>query len=128
MNRTNIKKTKKQIVEYWVQHVEESDLSIDFFEAEKLYWRYGCKRSLKRCHIIPYSLGGKDVPSNFVLLYKRCHLDNPNEADEEIMWDWLNAYKVPFYDTFWNIQGIEEHKKIYSISFEKRVRKEENRY
>lgn len=33
--RTNIKTTKKQIVDYWVQHVDEMDLSIDFSEAEK---------------------------------------------------------------------------------------------
>ena len=44
-------------------------------------------------------------------------------ADEEIMWDWLKAYKVSFYDIFWNIQGIEEYEKIYSISFEKELEK-----
>lgn len=32
------------------------------------------------------------------------------------MWDWLRAYSVPLYDTFWDIQGMEEYKKIYGIS------------
>ena len=98
--RTKIKTTKKQIVDYWDTHADESDLSIDFSEADKRYWRCGCKRHLQRCHIIPDSLGGKDEPSNFVLLCSRCHLDNPNVADKEIMWDWLKSYAVPFYDTF----------------------------
>ena len=45
--------------------------------------------------IVPDSLGGEDTPSNFVILCKRCHLDNPNVADPEVMWDWLRAYSVP---------------------------------
>lgn len=71
---------------------------------------------LERCHIVPDSLGGEDTPSNFVILCRRCHLDNPNVADPEIMWDWLRAYGVPLYDTFWTIQGMDEYKKIYGVS------------
>lgn len=112
-----IKTTKKQIVDYWQKHVHEEDLSIDFAEAGERYWRCGCERNLERCHIIPRSLGGEDVPSNYVLLCKRCHLDNPNVADPEIMWDWLRAYEVSFYDTFWQIQGLKEYERIYGISF-----------
>lgn len=33
------------------------------------------------------------------------------------MWDWLRAYRVCFYDTFWNIQGLKEYERIYGISF-----------
>lgn len=43
--RKTIKTTKKQIVNYWVQHVDESDLSVDFSEAEERCWRCGCKRN-----------------------------------------------------------------------------------
>ena len=112
----NIKTTKKQIVDYWADHVSEAGLSIDFSEADKRCWRCGCQRTLERCHIVPDSLGGEDTPSHFVLLCKRCHLDNPNVADPQIMWDWLHAYAVPFYDTFWQLQGAEEYEKIYSVS------------
>lgn len=115
-NRSEMKTTVKQIVDYWSRHIYEDDLSIDFSEAHERCWRCGCKRNLERCHIIPHSLGGKDELSNLVLLCKRCHLDNLNVADKEIMWDWLKAYKVTFYDTFWNIQGLEEYEKIYSVS------------
>lgn len=116
-DRQSIKTTKKEIVDYWAGHVDECELSVDFSEAEELCWRCGCKRNLERCHIIPHSLGGEDKPSNFVLLCKRCHLDNPNVADPEIMWDWLKAYKVTFYETFWIMQGMKEYEKIYSVTF-----------
>lgn len=114
--KRTIKTTVAEIVDYWCGHEDECGLSVDFSEAHERCWRCGCRRGLERCHIIPDSLGGEDVPSNFVLLCKRCHLDNPNVADEEIMWDWLRAYAVPLYDTFWNIQGMREYEKIYAVS------------
>lgn len=117
-----IKTTKEQIVAYWKKHVQEDEMSVDFSEAGERCWRCGCKRGLQRCHIVPRSLGGEDVPSNFVLLCSRCHLDNPNVADPEIMWDWLHAYKVPLYDTFWGIQGIKEYEKIYGITFREELK------
>lgn len=120
--RKSIKTTKEEIVNYWVKHIDESDLSVDFREADKRCWRCGCKRKLQRCHIVPDSLGGKDEPSNLVLLCSRCHLDNPNVSDPDIMWDWLKSYKVPFYDTFWKLQGFEEYKKIYGKSMEEEYR------
>lgn len=121
--RKAIKTTKKQIVDYWIKHIDESDLSVDFAEAHERCWRCGCKRRLERCHIVPYSLGGEDTPSNFVLLCSRCHLDNPNVADKEIMWDWLYAYKTPFYDTFWSLLGMREYEKIYTISVQEEFRR-----
>lgn len=116
MAREQIRTTIPEIVDYWVKHVDESELSVDFAEAHERCWRCGCRRRLERCHIIPASLGGEDTPSNFVILCRRCHLDNPNVADPEIMWDWLRAYGVPLYDTFWTIQGMDEYKKIYGVS------------
>ena len=38
------------------------------------------------------------------------------------MWDWLRAYGVPFYDTFWWVNGIEEYKKIYGRSYAEELR------
>lgn len=116
MAREQIRTTIPEIVDYWVKHADESELSVDFAEAHERCWRCGCRRRLERCHIVPDSLGGEDTPSNFVILCRRCHLDNPNVADPEIMWDWLRAYGVPLYDTFWTIQGMDEYKKIYGVS------------
>ncbi|WP_206854673.1 HNH endonuclease [Candidatus Enterococcus mangumiae] len=119
--RSNIKTPIDDIVSYWVTKVYEGDLSVDFSEAHERCWRCGYQKKLERCHIIPHSLGGKDIPSNYVLLCKRCHIDNPNVSDPEIMWDWLKAYKADFYDTFWAFQGMIEYKKIYGISFQQEL-------
>lgn len=113
--RGNIKTSRKQIIEYWETRQDECELSVDWAEAGERCWRCGCKtnRNLDRCHIIPHALGGKDEPSNFVLLCKRCHAEGPNVSDAEIMWDWIKAYGVAFYDTFWIHMGLKEYYFIY---------------
>ena len=116
MIREQIKTKIKDIVDYWAARVDESGLSVDWTEAASHCWRCGCEKNLERCHIIPASLGGEDCPGNLVLLCKRCHAENPNVMDKEIMWDWIRAYGVPFYETFWNIRGIYEYKFIYKRS------------
>ena len=116
MARKPIKTKKEEIVDYWFSRVDESGLSIDASEAHERCWRCGYEHSLERCHIIPDSLGGEDEPSNLVLLCRRCHLDNPNVTDPQIMWDWIRSYEVPFYDTFWSILGQHEYEFIYGRS------------
>lgn len=108
-NRTSV----SAIVDYWAARVDECDLSVDWSEAEEYCWRCGSPKDLTRCHIVPHSLGGKDEPSNFVLLCRACHEENPNVADPEIMWDWLMAYKSAFYNTFWQDEGLREYKFLY---------------
>lgn len=96
MERKPIKTKIPEIVDYWFSRIDESDFSVDAAEAHERCWRCGCKHNLERCHIVPDSLGGRDEPANLVLLCARCHAENPNVTDPEIMWDWLKAYKVPF--------------------------------
>lgn len=57
-----------------------------------------------------------------MLLYKRCHIDGPNVTDPEIMWDWIKAYSVPFYDMFWGVLGAKEYQFIYKKSVAQEVR------
>ena len=116
-------KTTKEECDYWFSRINESEFSVDASEASERCWRCGYKRNLERCHIIPKSLGGKDVPSNYVLICRRCHLENPNVADSDIMWDWLKAYKESFYDTFWINRALEEYEKIYKTKFENDIMK-----
>lgn len=118
MKRKVIKAKNHEIVDYWFSRIDECGLSVDAAEAHERCWRCGCKRTLERCHIVPASLGGSAEPSNLVLLCHRCHLDNPNVADPEIMWDWIRAYGTSFYDTFWIIQGMKEYEFIYNRSLE----------
>ena len=112
-----MKTTINQTVEYWMRYVDECELSVDWAEADQLCWRCGCQQELQRAHIIPDSLGGKDTPDNIVLLCDRCHKEAPNVTDPEIMWDWIKAYSVPFYGTFWSILAMREYEFIYSKSY-----------
>lgn len=121
MKRKNIKCNYQEIVDYWFSRVDECGLSVDAAEAHVRCWRCGHERGLERCHIVPSSLGGSDEPSNLVLLCKRCHLENPNVSDPEIMWDWIRAYGTVFYDTFWTIQGLKEYEFIYKKSLEEEL-------
>ncbi|PAD92949.1 HNH endonuclease [Shouchella clausii] len=118
----SIRTTKEQIADYWFKIVDECGLSVDASEATERCWRCGYKARLERCHIVPESLGGGDSPDNLVLLCKRCHIENPNVNDPEIMWDWIRAYGTPFYDTFWSIEGFKEYKFIYGKSFYEEVK------
>ena len=120
--RKPIKTTKKEIADYWTSRQEELGLSVDWAEAKERCWRCGYKKTLERCHIIPDSLGGKDTPSNLVLLCKRCHIEAPNVEDKNFMWDWIRAYGTPLYDTFWKIKAQEEYQFIYGKSFSQELR------
>ena len=115
-NRKAIKTSIDDIVRYWFRRVDESELSVDAAEAHEKCWGCGCERNLERCNIVPDSFGGKDEPSNLVLLCKRFHADGPNVTDPDIMWDWIKSYRVPFYDTFWSILGQKEYEFIYKKS------------
>lgn len=115
--RKPIKTTKKEIVDYWSRIEDECGLSVDWAEAKERCWRCGYEKRLQRCHIIPDSLGGKDEPSNLVLLCERCHIDAPNVESKTFMWDWIKANGTSFYDTFWQTRAAKEYEFIYKKSF-----------
>lgn len=115
--RNTIKTSKKEIVEYWEGIQDECGLSVDWAEAGERCWRCGYEKRLQRCHIIPDSLGGKDEPSNLVLLCERCHIDAPNVESETFMWDWIRANGTSFYDTFWDLRAQKEYEFIYHKAF-----------
>ena len=61
-------------------------LSIDFSEAHERCRAMWISKKLNDAILSHILLGGQDIPSNYVLLCKRCHIDNPNVSDPEIMW------------------------------------------
>ncbi len=105
--------THREIVEYWAVNLNESGLSVDIAEADKLCWRCSQKRSLQRCHIVPRSLGGSEAPSNLVLLCAQCHAEAPNVEDSDFMWVWLRAHAVSFYGLYWYQRGFREYEFIF---------------
>jgi len=121
MKRKAITTSINEIVDYWTNRIDECCLSVDWSEADTHCWRCGCEKNLERCHIIPHSLGGIDSPKNLVLLCKRCHAECPNVKDEEIIWDWLKAYKSTFYETFWFNRGMLEYEFIYKKKFTQEI-------
>jgi hypothetical protein len=91
--------TIKQIAEYWADQLpyDETELMFDWSDAEFCCWACGLSSGsveLQRCHIIPHALGGKDEPSNYVLLCGLCHEEAPNIKSETIMWKWLREVRV----------------------------------
>jgi HNH endonuclease len=108
-----MKTTHSEIVNYWAQHQNECDLSVDWAEAEKLCWRCTQERNLQRCHIIPRALGGSEEPSNLVLLCGQCHAEAPNVADSAFIWTWLREHAVSLYGTYWYQRGLREYEFVY---------------
>ncbi len=81
--------------------IDECGLNVDSSKANERCWCCGCEHNLEHCNIVLESLVGKDELPNLVLLYHRCHLDNPNITDPEIMWDC--AYGVLEYNNTFGI-------------------------
>ncbi|MBC3926696.1 HNH endonuclease signature motif containing protein [Undibacterium sp. CY21W] len=103
----------KEIVAYWSHQEDESGLAIDWSEAHVRCWRCAYKAKLQRCHIIPASRGGPASVENLVLLCGRCHREAPNVSDSRLMWIWLRASCLPFYDMYWTVRGAEEFENMF---------------
>lgn len=116
-NKTSI----REIVDYWASKVDESDLSIDWSEAEEYCWNCGSPKDLTRCHIVARSLGGEDTPSNYVILCRRCHEEAPNVDDPRIIWDWLLAHKSRLYKTYFVEEGLREYEFIYKRTIDEEL-------
>ena len=118
MSKRQNKTSIGEIVDYWAERIDESDLSVDWSEAEELCWNCGSPKELTRCHIVPDALGGSDEPANYVVLCRSCHEQAPNVLDPRIMWDWLFAHKADFYQTYWLIEGMREYEFMYKRSID----------
>lgn len=117
-----IKTTKSEICNFWKPSLEAGTTSVTFKQAPTHCWRCGIKKRLDRCHIVPHSKGGQDCPSNFILLCKHCHFDNPNLDNPEIIWDWLKAYRIVSEMGFWFDQGEREYEYVYKTSIDARLK------
>jgi len=109
MNRKKLP-TVKSILDYWDSRPETyKELSFCFDREEPTCFachdghegKYDCqgasawtKSGLQRSHIIPDSLGGTNDPSNFVMLCKGCHKQNPQSSSKKAYMDWLKHFHV----------------------------------
>ena len=57
-----------------------------------------------KCHIVPHRLGGKNVPSNYLIFCKHCHyhfdqdLAIENHGDMTPVADWVMDHRKDFYE------------------------------
>ena len=107
----------KDIVQYYRENLIEEDIAVDYTDLHKRCWHCGDMSKLYRCHIIPASAGGQDVPSNYVLLCRRCHEQAPNCTDKKIMMEWLKADSSRVYDMYWGSRVYELYEKQYKQDF-----------
>lgn len=47
------------------------------------------KGNLQKCHIIPRSKGGEDVPSNLFLMCEKCHEESPDTVNSRSFFRWV---------------------------------------
>lgn len=117
MAKAPIKTTHEEIKDYWELLIDEQDIGTDWKEALNHCWCCGeeihNRGSLHRCHIIPASMGGKDEPSNFVLLCSGCHEDSPDINDPAIMWDWLKRVSSTIYGEMKFRRVVNEYSFIF---------------
>lgn len=102
-----------EIISYWSNKKDDSFLGVEWEDAAERCWRCAYKARLDRCHIIPKSMGGKDDPSNLVLLCKKCHKEAPNVKDENFMWQWIERTNSGMYDTYWTLRTFTEFEMIF---------------
>ena len=74
---------------YWDLH--QNDKRRD--KWEKCWQGASNYLQLERAHIIPYSLGGSNEPSNFVMLCRVCHADAPNVNNRKYFLTWVRRRK-----------------------------------
>lgn len=100
--------SKDKILQWHYKNTDECGLGCDADEWHHRCWRCGYIKDLERCHIIPDSLGGKNIPSNYVLLCNACHQEAPNVNDKKFMFEWIKTTCISSYDTFWCLRDSFE--------------------
>lgn len=116
MAKPSIKTKISEIADYWISVIpyDELDLNFDWSDCHFVCWNCGEDKSkkdvngkksqpkLERCHIVPNALGGKDEPSNYVLLCADCHRESPDHIDPKYMWEWIlsNKNNLTLYNTY----------------------------
>lgn len=58
-------------------------------DLPKIWGDKNVSSDLNRCHIVPRSLGGEDVPSNLFLMCETCHLESPDTSNPYNFMRWV---------------------------------------
>lgn len=77
-------------------HLRINSVHQECFACNRMFLKYkwvSTRNIVERCHIVPQMLGGSSSVSNFVLLCKHCHLENPNVDNDVAYFKWLQSHK-----------------------------------
>jgi hypothetical protein len=103
----------KDCWDYHSQHISELDVAVDWGNWDSEYsrcWCCGHTGKLQKCHIIPKSLGGDDIASNFVPLCSQCHDEAPDVMDKVEMFRWIKDQQNPLcglgLGRYWHVKDI----------------------
>ena len=101
--------TINAILAYWGKHQDDLLAKTGYLldRGEPTCWACGdtfdgrfdkharwSESPLQRCHIVPDALGGRNEPSNFVLMCPQCHDLAPDTASPEILFTWMRSQSV----------------------------------
>lgn len=86
-------------IEHWSAIVCESDIGVDWSDAEDRCWRCGGKGRIQKCHIVAKQFGGCDDATNIVPLCCECHDEAPDVTDKMEMWRWIKETRPMCYGT-----------------------------
>lgn len=100
--------SKKKIIEWAMVNIPETGYGVDAVDMATHCWRCAYERETEKCHVVPKSRGGEDLPSNYRLLCQDCHLENPNVKDPDEMDKWIRKTNVGMYNIFWKLRKIAE--------------------
>ena len=68
---------------------EENRESTEDVDFQKVWNDKYVARHLNRCHIVPRTLGGEDVPDNLFLMCKDCHEKSPDTVNSGSFFRWV---------------------------------------
>ena len=71
------------------QRIKDGAVAVELDELTRCWCCGSDEKKLQKCHIVPKSLGGEDVPGNLIPLCLYCHDEAPDVDDPEIMWIWI---------------------------------------
>ena len=75
---------------------------------------------IERAHITPYSLGGENIPLNYLILCPKCHMEAPDIKDRRIVLNWCNSHKFWLNDIVTDVTNITKQS-IYTPKTEDEI-------
>jgi|TARA_R110002074_G_scaffold195866_1_gene362413 hypothetical protein len=126
--RPHMKTTYEEIIDWGMRNIDECGFKcfdskdykkegrtlsypVDASEMDTHCWRCGYDGNIpiQKCHVIPWALGGPDIPANYRLLCEWCHDEGPNVKDYDAMDIWIRESAQIAggkYNRYWKVRDM----------------------